>query len=523
MLIPEKARILIVDDVELNIKIAINMLKNEPYTIDMSNSGFDCIEKVKNNKYELILLDIIMPEIDGYETCRVVKSIQPDIPVIMLTGLTDNESLQSSFNSGAIDYIRKPFNKIELLSRIKNILGIKKAEKQMKEYLSKIEDDLKMAENVQKFLLPAWLISNERIEISSKYLPSQSVSGDLLEVINLSESKTLIYIGDISGHGVQAGLLMTAVKSIIRMLIEKMRENFRPYELVNEIHNFVTNKLFANNYMTFLVGIIDHSTDIFEFFNAGHPPIMRYRISSGICESVEFNGSIPVGWGSKVDFTYKEAESNSIRLTDDDILILYTDGIFECSDSDNNILGMNNFLETINKIKNIEEISVVPDKLFEELAKSGYNIYDDDVTFLAFKLKTGGKKEFTKFFEILPVFKSVRNTCSESEKLIMSKMNDPELAAKIELIIDEYLNNILVHGFEKKQSSNIYMEIKIADKIRIYIWDKGKKWQLKVSGKVIEESYQESGRGLAIINSLSEYFNVDRYGDINMAEIIIKP
>jgi len=270
MLIPEKARILIVDDVELNIKIAINMLKNEPYTIDMSNSGFDCIEKVKNNKYELILLDIIMPEIDGYETCRVVKSIQPDIPVIMLTGLTDNESLQSSFNSGAIDYIRKPFNKIELLSRIKNILGIKKAEKQMKEYLSKIEDDLKMAENVQKFLLPAWLISNEKIVISSKYLPSQSVSGDLLEVINLSESKTLIYIGDISGHGVQAGLLMTAVKSIIRMLIEKMRENFRPYELVNEIHNFVSNKLFANNYMTFLVGIIDHSTNIFETWVKDH-------------------------------------------------------------------------------------------------------------------------------------------------------------------------------------------------------------------------------------------------------------
>ena len=523
MLKNEKARLLIVDDVSINIKIAMNMLKEESYLIDSADNGFDCIDKIKNKSYDLILLDIIMPDIDGYETCKKIKEISPVMPVIMLTGLTDNESLQKSFDSGAIDYIRKPFNQIELLSRLKNILRIKKAEIQLKEYLAKIEDDLRMAEIVQKFLLPDWLISNNNMIISSKYLPSQSVSGDLLEVINLSETKTLIYIGDISGHGVQAGLLMTAVKSIIRMLIKKMREDFRPFELVNEIHSFVTNKLFANNYMTFLVGIIDHSTNKFEFYNAGHPPILKYNILTRNCESVEFNGSIPIGWGSKSDFSYKEDESNNIQLTDEDIIILYTDGIYECSDSEDNILGMNNFIESIYKIKNIEEVSVLPDKLIDEINRSGYNIYDDDVTFLVVKLKVGEKKDYSKFFEIHPDFKSVRNTCYECEKIILSKMNDPELAAKVELIIDEYLNNILVHGFKNNLISNIYLEINITDKVKLNIWDKGKKWELNINKNSIEESYEESGRGLAIISSISECFTVERHGDINMAEIIIKP
>lgn len=124
-----KYRLLIVDDSQTNIEYLKNILANQGYLIASTNNGASAIKKVKSNRFDLILLDIIMEGIDGYDVCRELKkdSSTKDIPIIFLTGLTDPDYLTKGFEYGAVDYVKKPFNKTELIARVQTHLELKRS------------------------------------------------------------------------------------------------------------------------------------------------------------------------------------------------------------------------------------------------------------------------------------------------------------------------------------------------------------------------------------------------------------
>ncbi len=121
--------VLIVDDVVDNIQVAMNVLKEENYNLTFALSGEEALELIKENKFDLILLDIMMPGLDGFEVCEILKesSVTKDIPVIFLTAKTNIESISKAFEIGAVDYLIKPFNPDELLARVKNHLELYRA------------------------------------------------------------------------------------------------------------------------------------------------------------------------------------------------------------------------------------------------------------------------------------------------------------------------------------------------------------------------------------------------------------
>lgn len=126
-------KILIVDDVPDNLSILGHFLKQSDLQIFIARGGAQGIEFVKKNKPDLILLDVMMPDIDGYEVCRKLKSDEStkNIPVIFITGLVETENIQKGFEAGAVDYITKPFQEIEVICRIKTQLKLKKAQDEL--------------------------------------------------------------------------------------------------------------------------------------------------------------------------------------------------------------------------------------------------------------------------------------------------------------------------------------------------------------------------------------------------------
>ena len=121
--------ILVVDDVVDNIQVAMNVLKEDNYNLTFALNGEEAIELINANCYDLILLDIMMPGLDGYDVCKVIK-LNPekkDIPIIFLTAKTDIESISKAFKLGAVDYITKPFNADELLARTRNHVELYKS------------------------------------------------------------------------------------------------------------------------------------------------------------------------------------------------------------------------------------------------------------------------------------------------------------------------------------------------------------------------------------------------------------
>ncbi len=122
-----EVKILIVDDFQYNIQIVRNVLEQEGYKIDACTNSVAAINKVFNGKYDLILLDILMPEMDGFEICTIIKSNQDtkNIPIIFLTAIDEDNNINKGFKVGAVDYIIKPFRSQELVSRVKAHLTIK--------------------------------------------------------------------------------------------------------------------------------------------------------------------------------------------------------------------------------------------------------------------------------------------------------------------------------------------------------------------------------------------------------------
>lgn len=123
------ANVLIVDDVPDNIQVAMNFLKEEPYNLSFATRGQEALALMKTHEYDLILLDIMMPEMDGYEVCRRIKA-EPrlqDIPIIFVTAKVDVDSISQGFRAGAVDYLCKPFHAEELLARVNTHLSLYRA------------------------------------------------------------------------------------------------------------------------------------------------------------------------------------------------------------------------------------------------------------------------------------------------------------------------------------------------------------------------------------------------------------
>jgi len=127
-------KILIVDDVSENIQVAMNILKEENYSLSFASDGYEALELLKAEGFDLILLDIMMPKLDGFEVCRRIKLMDDykDIPIIFLTAKSDIDSIAKGFKLGGVDYIVKPFHAEEILSRVKNHLELYQAKKLLK-------------------------------------------------------------------------------------------------------------------------------------------------------------------------------------------------------------------------------------------------------------------------------------------------------------------------------------------------------------------------------------------------------
>lgn len=143
-----KYTILIVDDVVENIQVAMNILKEENYEFSFAKNGRDALELMTNNSFDLVLLDIMMPDMNGYEVCKRIKkdTLLSDIPVIFLTAKTDVDSMTQGFEVGGVDYITKPFHANELLARVKTHLELYKAKRVLKEHNLSLQIKMDMQE-----------------------------------------------------------------------------------------------------------------------------------------------------------------------------------------------------------------------------------------------------------------------------------------------------------------------------------------------------------------------------------------
>ncbi|MDN5353483.1 MAG: phosphoserine phosphatase RsbU/P [Candidatus Cloacimonadota bacterium] len=402
----------------------------------------------------------------------------------------------------------------------------KKTGKELAKLNKSLIQELEIAENVQSYLLPNWLMLEHNIIFSSTYTPSKKVGGDLFDMIPVSDNEYVVYVGDISGHGVQAALIMTAVKSTINMIIENEKNNIKPYFIVNRLNKILIRELFPDNYMTLLLCYVDFNNNEIRYFNAGHPPIIQLDTSTNKAYKLDDKGSIPIGW--RVEHEYSKAEENVIPFEKDKIYFLYTDGIFECENPQGEQLGIEGLANFITENIDTDNTIIITHKIKKRLKELEYDITPDDFTLIAFQKREQNEEEDkSSLFLMRSLLINTRDIGQQCEQFIEKKTGRHNLAARTELVVNEFLNNIIVHGLRNKSDTIILLQLEIKEEnVVLTFWDKGLKWKLPSRQEsdfyfAKKNDMDTSGRGVPIIYSLATNIIRTRYDEINETKIEI--
>ncbi len=334
-----KEKILIVDDNKTNARFIEVLLKREDnYLISIVNDGAEALEILKENQFDLIITDIIMPKIDGYELCEKVKKDKQtkEIPIIVITALSDTEDKVKALEYGADEFISKPFSSFELIARVKSILREKRYFRNIVKKNSRYEEELNMAKIVQQAILPKEEPINDKVLFASKYLPAYYIGGDYYNYNWIDENKIGIFISDVMGHGVLSSLVTMLLKSNFDNLSEYYLDPSTLMEKLNRrLYDAISDSMI---YSTAVYSILDTANLELTYSFAGHPPI--YRVSElGEISSYKSKGSV-LGL-----FKENKYSVESIKLQKEDIMILYTDGLIEVTNKDREEFGNKEFFE----------------------------------------------------------------------------------------------------------------------------------------------------------------------------------
>lgn len=320
-----KARILVVDDTPANIKILADLLRKD-YLLSVATSGADALEIAgSEDRPDLVLLDIMMPEMDGYEVCRRLKADPrtKDVPVIFVTAMSEVDDETKGFSLGAVDYITKPIRPPIVKARVAAHLELAVARATLAAQNQELRESLAVAAQVQRSLLPKAPSSLSGLGVAGRMIPCDAVGGDYLDYLTGEEFAGRgfgVAVGDVSGHGPSAALLMTAARACLRMRAS------RPGSL-GEIVTDMNRHLVADlgdveRFMTFY--LLEVRPDAVSWVSAGHEPALLVDPASGTVADLGGDGPI---LGIDADMTFNEHQAPFREPGQ--VVALCTDGITE--------------------------------------------------------------------------------------------------------------------------------------------------------------------------------------------------
>jgi serine phosphatase RsbU (regulator of sigma subunit) len=377
----EKKTVLIVDDAPANIQ-AVNAILKETYKVRIATGGVKALELAKvDPPPDLILLDVMMPGMDGYEVCTRLKTDPEtkDIPVIFLTGQTETSDETRGFDVGAVDYIHKPFSPPVVQARVQTHLVLRDIRDQLAQRLHTIQKELETAREIQLSILPREMPKIAGLDIAARYIPMTAVAGDFYDFIAVDNNHIGILVADVSGHGMPAALIASMLKIA---LSAQTRNASDPAALLQGLNLALCDK-FLHHYVTAAYIYLDMEKGILRYAGAGHPPILHWSSSGGDVKDVIENGMFL----GKFDFaTYKAVE---MPISPGDGCLMYTDGIPETSNSADVQFGEERFREFLGE-QRAAPAGQIADHLLEEVFRwsglSPGDDFDDDITMVAIRV-----------------------------------------------------------------------------------------------------------------------------------------
>ena len=364
--------ILVVDDNPTNIDILQMRLMANNYEVITATDGAMGLDMAIEKVPDLILLDIMMPKMDGLEVCRKLKknSDLPFIPIILVTAKTDSKDVVAGLEAGGDEYLTKPVDHAALVARVKSMLRIKSLHDTVLEQSTQLKKQLKTASNIQTLFWPKipQLASGSHIWAVS--IPAYYVGGDLYDIITLSDGSLLAYVADVSDKGVPAALIMAALSSKIR---SEAKNNSDIGQLLYSINNNIYKLLSDEGYFATIVLVrFWPNTGKMELSLGGHLEPL-WISNNKILKLPQLNG---ISLGIMANASYDKAE---ITLSPGESMLLYSDGLIEAVNEKQEFFGRDRLIRHVKR----KDKKTVGEGLLDEIRKwQGNTIMNDDLTIL---------------------------------------------------------------------------------------------------------------------------------------------
>ncbi|UEM05041.1 SpoIIE family protein phosphatase [Skermanella rosea] len=373
------ARILVVDDNRVNRHLLVAVLQRGGFPqVEMAEDGIDALAKIEANAPDLILLDLMMPKLDGFEVCRRLRNdaSRRDLPILVQSSLSSSEDRTRAFSVGATDFVSKPINATELLSRVRIHLENQALLRDLQGYRRRRQGELALARSMQERLLPAPSRLRETeadlgLSLSAHFEPSSELGGDFWDLRRDGRGRLIVWLVDFSGHGVGAALNTFRLHAILRQMD---LNDFDPADHLREVNERVCPLLRSGQFATMLVGVVDAENNTFHYASAGAPAPMVWQAGDAAPEFGDSSG-LPVGILASTRY-----QNRDLALPVGGRLFLYSDGASELWTAEDTVLGEEGLLDLVRGHMHQEEDAGFLAGLLGSLTALGS--FDDDVTAL---------------------------------------------------------------------------------------------------------------------------------------------
>lgn len=332
----EQGHILVVDDNENNRDLLVRRLTRRGHTAATAEHGAAALERLRAGRFDLMVLDIMMPVMDGFEVLARLKADEAlrHLPVIVVSALNELDSVVRCIELGAEDYLFKPLNPVLLHAKIDACLERKRLRDAERASVAAMRHELELARRTQADFLPAELPRLSGWELGTAFRPAREMAGDFYDAFALPGGRVGLLIGDVCDKGVGAALFMALTRSLVRAFAEQAgpepADALRAVPLTNGY--IVRHHRQSHMYATIFFGLLDPASGALSYINAGHPAPALIR-RDGAIDLLEASGPA-VGFMAGSEFVVAEA-----RIGPGDTLLAYTDGASEARDAAGELLG----------------------------------------------------------------------------------------------------------------------------------------------------------------------------------------
>ncbi|MBT9584041.1 fused response regulator/phosphatase [bacterium] len=382
-----RARLLIVDDAPSDIRILLENLK-DLYQVQVATSGAKALQLARQSPPDLILLDVLMPEMDGYQVLACLQKMPEcaSVPVIFLTSLQQPMDEEKALELGAVDYITKPYHPPLVKARIRNHLELKRHRDQLEQMVEirsqelmdsrlarqKLENDLKLANQLQLSMLPparGLAQGKPGYQVAALLRPARAIGGDLYDYIPLGTDRLLFAVGDVSDKGVTAALFMVRVVTLLHWLAPSLTD---PAQLLHDLNQALCRDNGSCMFVTLGCGLLDLKRQQLLYASGGHEP--PWLLSPGHpARLLELSGGPALGLFESAHYPL-----HTLSLPPGHSFLLTSDGVTDASNAQDQAFGVERLQSLLNGLAEVSPAAVIADcRQAIEKFTSGSEPFDD--------------------------------------------------------------------------------------------------------------------------------------------------